>query len=205
MFMSRLRFRTAALAALLVVAVRVCPAAPSPDYMAVRQQFLQALGSAAVGDEASDDPALRAYPLYPYLQAERIRQALANDATVAAADRRAVGFLAIYGLLPVGAQLRRSWLENLAQREQWTTFLEVFREAGASDALRCQALAARIATGQSAQLGPSLVRQWLTTREVPECERAYAWALTTASSRRIFWNAGRAWRWRPATLHWPSC
>ena len=56
-----------------------------------------------------------------------------------------------------------------------SAFLEVFREAGATDALRCQALTARIATGQTAQLGPALVRQWLTTREVPECERPYAW------------------------------
>jgi soluble lytic murein transglycosylase len=173
--MRGLRFRPAALAALLVVAGPVYAAAPIPDDQAVRQQFLQAMSNAAVGDEAGDDAALRAYPLYSYLQAERIRQGLANEATVAAADRRAAEFLSTYGLLPVAAELRRSWLENLAQREQWGTFLEVFRDAGATDALRCQALTAKIATGRTAQLGPSLVHQWLTTREVPECERAFAW------------------------------
>ncbi len=173
--MRGLRFTPAALAALLVVGGRVYATAPTPDLLAVRQQFLQAMASAAAAGDANDDPALRAYPLYPYLQAERIRQALANEATVSAADRRAAVFLATYGLLPVGAELRRSWLENLAQREQWSAFLEVFREAGATDALRCQALSARIATGQSSQLGPALVRLWLTTHEVPECERPYAW------------------------------
>jgi soluble lytic murein transglycosylase len=173
--MRGLRFPPAALAALLVVAGRVYPAAPTPDYQAVRQQFLQAMSNAAIGGESGDDGSLRAYPLYPYLQAERIRQALANDATVGAADRSAAGFLATYGLQPVAAELRRSWLENLAQRQQWSTFLEVFRDAGATDALRCQALSARIATAQTALLGPSLVRQWLTTREVPECDPAYAW------------------------------
>jgi soluble lytic murein transglycosylase len=173
--MRGLRFQAAALAAVLFLAVRLCVAAATPDYLVARQQFLQAMMNAAVGAATADDAALRAYPLYPYLQAERIRQGLANSATVAAADHNAAAFLATYGLQPVGAQLRRSWLESLAQREQWTTFLEVFREAVATDALRCQALSARIAAGQSAQLGPALVRQWLTTHEVPECERPYAW------------------------------
>ena len=93
------------------------------------------------------------------------------------ADRRATTFLLTYGLLPVGIQLRRSWLENLAQRAQWDTFLSVFREAGASDALRCQALAARISTGQTAELGPLLVRQWLAPHQAPECDTVYAWGL----------------------------
>ncbi len=171
---------SAAWASLLVMTGRADPAAPVPDPLVVRQQFLQAMTNVAAGDEARDDPALRAYPLYPYLQAERIRQGLANPATVAAADRRAADFLATYGLQPVAAQLRRSWLTSLAQREQWSTFLEAFRDAGASDELRCQALSARIATGQTAQLGPTLVRQWLTTRDLPECERPYAWGFEHA-------------------------
>ncbi len=83
-------------------------------------------------------PALRSYPLYPYLQAERIRQAFNDGVNAVAADRRAAGFLATFGLLPVGIQLRRSWLENLAQRSQWDAFLTVYREAATSDALRCQ-------------------------------------------------------------------
>lgn len=174
MSMRGLRIRPAWLAVALVLAVRLCPAA-TPDYTLVRQQFLQAMANPAVGAEATDDPALRAYPLYPYLQAERIRQGLANAATVAAADRSAAGFLATYGALPVGTELRRSWLENLAQRQEWTTFLMFYRDAGATDALRCQALSARIATGQTALLGPALLRQWQAPRDVPECERANAW------------------------------
>jgi soluble lytic murein transglycosylase len=177
MAMRGLFFQAAAWAALVILGGRGAGAAEAPNYTLVRQQFLQAmaLASTTAGNEAEDDPALRAYPLYPYLQAERIRQALNNEATASAADRRASGFLTLYGLLPVGTQLRRSWLENLAQREQWTTFLEVFRESGVTEALRCQSLTAKIATGQTAQLGPTLVKQWLTTREIPECERPYAW------------------------------
>jgi soluble lytic murein transglycosylase len=182
--MKRVPVRPAALAALLVLGWRLAAAAPTPDYSAARLLFQQAMAQAArpaggtvaaneaVAD-AADDPLLRSYALYPYLQAERIRQAFSYDP--GDADRRATGFLVTYGLLPVGIQLRRSWLESLAQRNAWEAFLNVFREAGATDALRCQALNARIATGQTAQLGPLLVRQWLSTHEVPECDGPYAW------------------------------
>ncbi|HEY6456141.1 MAG TPA: transglycosylase SLT domain-containing protein [Steroidobacteraceae bacterium] len=184
--MRGLRFRPVAFTVLVLLGWRTLPAAPPPDLTGARQQFLQAMAqvqrpanepAAAPTPAAMDDAALRSYPLYPYLQAERIRQAF-NDATqVAAADRRAAGFLATYGLLPVGIQLRRSWLESLAQRSQWDAFLTIYREAAATEALRCQAFTAKIATGQTAQLGPSLVRQWLTTREVPECDGPYAWGI----------------------------
>jgi soluble lytic murein transglycosylase len=184
--MSRLRFRPAALAAVLLLGGPMAPAADAPDYSAVREQFQRAMaqvlpaGPGAGADaaaDANDDPALRRYPLYPYLQAERIAQALAAATTAAAADQRAAEFLATYTTLPVGAQLRRTWLENLAQRTQWDLFLTVYRDSVATDALRCQALTARIATGQSAQLGPSLVRQWLAAREQPECDSPFAYGL----------------------------
>jgi soluble lytic murein transglycosylase len=182
--MTRVRVRSAALAALLLLGWRMAPAAAMPDYSAARLLFQQAMAQAArppggavatteTAADVADDPILRGYPLYPYLQAERIRQAFSSDA--AAADRRAAGFLVTYALLPVGTQLRRSWLESLAQRNDWEAFFNVYREAAATDALRCQALTARIATGQTTQLGPLLVRQWLTTHEVPECEGPYTW------------------------------
>ncbi len=175
--MRRLFFRPATLAALLLLGAPVAPAADGPDYSGVREQFLRAMAQVEPALDANDEPALRSYPLYPYLQAERIVQALNAAPTAAAADRRAAGFLATYGQLPVGAQLRRSWLENLAQRAQWELFLTVYREAGATDALRCAALTARIATGQTAQLGPALVRQWLAAREAPECDSPFGWGL----------------------------
>jgi soluble lytic murein transglycosylase len=184
--MRGLRWQPVAFTVLVLLACRMLPAAPIPDLSGARQEFLQAMalaqrpaqGPADSGPSATiDDVTLRSYPLYPYLQAERIRQALGDPAEVAEADRRAAGFLATYGVLPVGVQLRRSWLESLAQRSQWDAFLTLYRDAAASDALRCQALTARIATGQTAQLGPSLVRQWLTLREIPECEGPYAWGV----------------------------
>ena len=186
MAMKGVQWRAVASAMLLFAGVSVAAAPNTPDFTSARHLFLQAMaeaqrparGPVADGIDTADAPALRSYPLYSYLQAERIRQLFAaGPAATAAADRRASGFLATYGPLPVATQLRRSWLENLAQRAQWATFLDVYRDASATDALRCQALTARIATGQTAELGPALVRLWLTTHEVPECDRPYAWGL----------------------------
>jgi soluble lytic murein transglycosylase len=177
MSMWRLFFRPATGMVLWLLAGRIAAAADVPAYRGVREQFLHAMAQVEPALDGNDDAALRSYPLYPYLQAERIVQALNAPPTAAAADRRAAGFLATYGLLPVGAQLRRSWLESLAQRAQWEVFLTIYRESGATDAQRCEALSARIATGQTAQLGPSLVRQWLTAREVPECDSPFAFGL----------------------------
>jgi soluble lytic murein transglycosylase len=183
--MRGLRLRPVAFAVGVLLTCRMVPAAQAPDLTGARQEFLQAMAlaqrpaAAAPTDSAPSAPpdsvTLRRYPLYPYLQAERIRQALGDPSEVAAADRRAAGFLATYGVLPVGLQLRRSWLESLAQRSQWDAYLTIYRDAAATDALRCQSFNARIATGQAAQLGPSLVRQWLILREIPECDAPFAW------------------------------
>ncbi len=110
--MRGLRFRPAAVTVLVLLGCHMLLAAQPPDLASARQQFLQAMAQAqrpvqgpaatAPATDATDDPALRSYPLYPYLQAERIRQAFNDRSEVAAADRRAAGFLATYGLLPVG-------------------------------------------------------------------------------------------------------
>src|ERR1700722_4657765 len=100
MSMRGLRFRPAAFPVLVLLSCRMLWAAPPADLTGARQQFLQAMaqaqgpihGPTASGPtEATDDPALRSYPLYPYLQAERIRQAFNDSTEVAAADRRAAG------------------------------------------------------------------------------------------------------------------
>jgi soluble lytic murein transglycosylase len=177
--------RPVALAVLLVLGWRVAPA-DAPDYGRERAQFQQAMAQAAqpapgatdIASDAGDDAALRRYPLYPYLQAERIRQAFdSGPAAAAAADRRAAGFLGSFGTQPVATQLRRYWLESLAARAQWESFLSVYRDAGASDALRCQDLNARIATGANALLATALTRQWLSLHAEPECDRPYAWGI----------------------------
>jgi soluble lytic murein transglycosylase len=153
---------------------------------AVRAVFLAAYERAIAGETGSggDSASLKAYPLYPYLLAARIRTAL-NGApdTLAPADERAATFIAAHASEPVARGLRRAWLESLARRERWDLFLQAYDERGANDELRCESLDARIARAspdaapraRDDSLTRDIERLWLIPLNLPECEPAFAW------------------------------
>ncbi len=123
-----------------------------------------------------DTEALRTYPLYPYLQAARIRRALA-DVTAARApvDERAETFTTYYEHDPVGRALRRVWLASLGERREWRSFLEEYRDDVADDSLRCLKFSAQIELDLTADLASDVAKQWLTPFSLPDCERAFEW------------------------------
>lgn len=127
-------------------------------------------------DEKKDSEALRSYPLYPYLQAARIKLAL-TDATneLGPADQSAETFISYYEREPVGRDVRGAWLTSLALRQQWQPFLKHYKDESASDSLRCHSFTARIALGQTEDLSLDIARQWLTPASLPECEQAFGW------------------------------
>ncbi|MFS8609701.1 MAG: hypothetical protein LOD94_17180, partial [Gammaproteobacteria bacterium] len=88
-----------------------------------RADFLAAWESVEPGGPelaAQDSENLRAYPLYPYLEAARIAAALARAQDPrTAADAHAEAFLARHADEPVARMLVRARLESLARREQW--------------------------------------------------------------------------------------
>lgn len=123
-----------------------------------------------------DSEELRTYPLYPYLQAARIRRALTNAGeSPTAADERAGTFVTYYDREPVGRDLRQTWLANLAQRRQWSTFLTYYRDDLADSTLRCHSFTARIELGRTEGLADDIAAQWLTPKSLPPCERAFDW------------------------------
>ncbi|HEY5808091.1 MAG TPA: transglycosylase SLT domain-containing protein [Povalibacter sp.] len=153
------------------------PAAEDP-FETTRTSFVaayaRATSPAAQADEA-DSEDLRTYPLYPYLQSARIRRALDNAGPMESVDQRAATFLSYYDREPVSRELRRVWLESLAERRQWDLFLQHYRDASASDALRCQSFTGRIALDRTENLGNDIAAQWLTPLSLPECEEAFTW------------------------------
>ncbi|HYK25834.1 MAG TPA: transglycosylase SLT domain-containing protein [Steroidobacteraceae bacterium] len=160
------------------------------SYAAVRQEFRAAYARAITGETDSNDDsaALKAYPIYRYLVAARIRRALSGPSeSLALADERAANFIAAHSREPVARGLRRAWLESLASRERWDPFLEAYSEREANDALRCDDLDARIASAPhedvpsatSDRLARAVERAWLIQRNVPECEPAFAWLKRT--------------------------
>lgn len=155
------------------------PALAAKDpYKHARQAFKETYVTAATlpADEKTDSEALRNYPLYPYLQAARIKRALGQATNeLGTADQRAETFISYYEREPVGRDVRNAWLGSLAQRQQWEAFLKQYRDDTASDSLRCHSFTARIAVGQTQDLTLDIARQWLTPASLPDCERAFDW------------------------------
>src|SRR5215469_12965591 len=148
-------------------------------YADARKAFQDAYArvTANFPDESdADSEALKSYPLYPYLEAARIREALnGSPDSPARVDQLAADFIAAHEQAPVSRGLRRAWLDSLAKRAKWDLFMEVYRDAGATDAARCQSFTARIELGKTEGLAREIARQWLTPRSLPECERPFAW------------------------------
>ena len=177
--MNRFQLTRSGLLVLALLSFGSGPALGARDpFKNTRQVFKEAYATATTlpTDEKADSEALRTYPLYPYLQAVRIKRAL-GEATneLGTADQRAETFLAYYEREPVGRELRTAWLTSLALRQQWEPFLKHYRDDSASDSLRCQSFTARIATGQTEDLTLDIARQWLTPSSLPDCERAFEW------------------------------
>jgi soluble lytic murein transglycosylase len=159
-------------AVLLLAALTVARPAAADDEAATRTLFRVAYAAAQAGSgapEASDSAALRAYPLYPYLQTARLEQSVQDDAAIGA-------FLDEHRDAPYTSRLRRLWLEDLARRGRWQTYLARYPADTDAPTLRCHALAARAALGGDAELEQAIVEQWLTPRSLPDaCDPAVHW------------------------------
>jgi len=174
------RQRWLILAALLplVAAATANAADPAPSYSEARAEFRAAYSKAFAShriEDYNDGETLKAYVLYPYLQAARIRIALQESADLAQADRRAAAFLAANGPFPIARGVRRAWLESLARRSQWELFLGAYQEVSASPAARCQSFLARIALGKTRGLAEAITSAWLTPQSEPDCEIPFVW------------------------------
>ena len=128
---------------------------------------------------AADSPKLRRYPLYPYLQAARLRQSLsrvAADAREVRLESATREFLKTQQEMPVVSELQRDWLNYLGQRAAWNEFQTDAPEKLSDPALRCHSLSARLATQNLDGLREAVLAQWLESRAIPKaCEPVFAW------------------------------
>jgi len=165
----------------LVALVALQPAGAQDEPAEQRSAFLAAYERAQAGVPAppeGDDPKLEGYPLYPYLVAARLRAEIGGTApTGAGLDGRVEAFLERHGQDPVGRWVRRPWLAYLAQRGAWDAFLRAYAQAdNPGQALRCQALQARIALGRGDRLAEDAAAEWLTPRSAEDaCDPVFEW------------------------------
>ena len=146
-------------------------------YRRERAEFIRLYKNALSGQDAAApvSEALRTYPLFPYLQAARLRQAVLDTPLSDANDERVQTFLQTYDGDAVTREVRHAWLTSLAERKRWALFLAHYADAGADAPLRCQSFNARIELNQTQDLAQDIAKQWLTPKSLQECDRAFDW------------------------------
>lgn len=156
---------------------------------AQRAAFLDAYAHAERGEEsqvAEHLDLLADYILLPDLEAAIIRANLRK-----ATDYRVETFLATHKTLPVARDLRNKWLAELARKQRWAKYLEIY-DGGQSITRRCHAFTARIATGKKRNLADEILPLWLVGDSQPDaCDLSFKYLdevgyLTEARKRKRF-------------------
>ena len=165
--------------------------AASADSPATRAAFRAAL--AGIGQPApvsSDPPALRAYPIYPYLLAARLGAALSGQTASTPdpqLDTRIAAFLNEHRGEPVIRALARDWLISLATRQEWSTYLAHSTDSAVTaqePVLVCDTLSARLATAtavtgaddRNSDVAAAAIALWSQPFQQPAaCERVFHW------------------------------
>ena len=153
-----------------VVALLLLPwaaqAQTSDPLAPARSAFIEALAAVPRGDTGENDSVLlRSYPLYPYLESERLKWQLARSPLPPEAGIAA--FLTRDGDAPWTRDLRVSWLKKLAEQGRWPEFLGHYVEGRGDTSVRCHAIVASIATGPTPQLVEPALAIWRTGSELP--------------------------------------
>ncbi len=156
--------------ALLVMLIACRPAAADArsDFMAAMQRV------ESLRPDLPDPPRLKAYAIYEYLVAARLRRDLrANPGPAVDADIDA--FLNAHAGEPVSRLLEHDWLLSLAARGRWDWFLP--RSTAVRDPrLLCARLAGRLATDPGIDLPAAAIALWLLPRRQPaECDPVFSW------------------------------
>ena len=144
---------------LVVSIILVSTAAVAGDSLEdQRSRFLEArdaLAARKLDDFERLRKSLHDYPLYPYLEFWYLRDRLVP------ANRTAIRrFIHRYGDQPTGVQLRRAWLNRLADARDWKAFLSLY-EGYQPVTLQCYRLQAMLATGKKSQVTGDALKLWM--------------------------------------------
>ncbi|MCP5155200.1 MAG: transglycosylase SLT domain-containing protein [Ectothiorhodospiraceae bacterium] len=171
----------------LMLALLVPARGAHADEGVLRERFLSAERAAERGDR-DEARRLRAelgdYALLPYLDAALLGGRL-EDAGGPAVEE----FLRRHGATPVGARVRTRWLDILAERGEWRTFLAL-DDGGGGTERACQRARARLATGARRAALEGVDRLWVTPRSLPDvCDPVLdAWRAAGRLDRELAWQ-----------------
>lgn len=172
--------------------VGVCNAGASEQSLAaMRKTFLQAeqyISQGRDSDYFTLADTLKAYPLYPYLQYQWLKTHLDDDNSV-------LSFLRESAQSRYAGVLHQKWLLQLGRKQQWSTFLQHYRN-GDDTELQCYYAQAQFQIGQQQPALDSARRLWLTGKSQPDgCEALFA--ILKAS---VYFNRDLIWQRFQAAL-----
>lgn len=133
----------------------------------------------APGMPHADSAELRSYVLFPYVEAARLRAALAAAPAAnrdPALEKNLQAFLLAHAGEPVTQPLLRDWLNFLAARKAWTEFLSQMPADAADIGLRCHAVNARLELKHFDGQRDAALALWRQHRDVPPaCAPVFEW------------------------------
>ncbi len=139
------------------------------------REFVTAMRRVRLGlPEPPDTPTLRAFVIYDYLVAARLRRELAQGPGDEL-DHGIDAFLELHANEPVTHALRHDWLASLAQRARWDWFLPRAHDL-TDPQLLCARLAGELATGNTDGLAAAALVRWNLPQQQPAaCDEVFAW------------------------------
>ena len=184
---------------LLLACLLLSPVQASVE--AQRQLYLQAERALQKGNLSQFETLrkqLGSYPLVPYLELRQLQRRLGK-----AKHQEVRDFLQQNNGTPVADILRRQWLDRLAKRKHWKSYLAFYTEQS-SVRRQCDRLRALVETGRQAEAWPEVQKIWLHGKSRPTaCDPVFkAWEDAGNLTQELSWErielALEAGEWRLA-------
>ncbi len=124
------------------------------------------------------------YPLNPYLEYYQINN------TYDTIDENIIQqYINKYPNSPMAAKLRRKWLKDLAQKQEWQKYIQVYTP-GMGTLYRCNYLKALEQTGQAAKAYSEIEPIWLTGKSQPDsCDAIFdSWLEQAPNKFQLIWQ-----------------
>jgi len=127
---------------------------------------------------------LKAYPLYPYLEYSELRRRLHKQK-----KERIQHFLTRYADTPLATRLRNTWLDHLAKRGRWLSYLE-FYTPSQSVTRQCHYLRALYKSGKKQEALDQVAALWLYKKSRPKaCDPIFkAWQDAGMQTEELTWQ-----------------
>lgn len=176
-----------ALSALLLAGLLSASLSVQADIQQQRKGYDQAMAALKAGQQQRYEalvPALRDYPLYPYLLLESLQQRAKT-----APHGEIENFLLSHGDLPTAQRLKNDWLRRLVREGEWSLLREHYDAASQSAEIACHLALQTWREGNQAAAMTQATELWTVGRSQPnECDPLFdRWRAAGGLTEDIAW------------------